>query len=77
MMKERGFRTHLLAILCLVLPLVAGCDEKKQAAAPQANPVTSSLLRSSPEMQKRYRGADGSHDSAGQSRKCSKHNELR
>src|SRR5438128_12345634 len=39
MMKERGFRTHLLVILCLVLPLVAACDEKKQAAAPPPNPA--------------------------------------
>jgi membrane fusion protein, multidrug efflux system len=39
MVKQRGLRMHLLAILCLMLPLVAGCDEKKEAAAPPANPA--------------------------------------
>src|SRR5438045_854166 len=39
MVKQRDFRMRLLAILCLVLPLLAGCDEKKQAAAPAANPA--------------------------------------
>ena len=38
MLRELGFRMRLLAALCLVLPLLAGCDEKKQAAAP-ANPA--------------------------------------
>jgi membrane fusion protein (multidrug efflux system) len=37
--KECGFRMRLLALLCLVPPLLAGCDEKKQAAAPPANPA--------------------------------------
>ena len=39
MVKECGFRMRLLPVLCLVLPLLAGCDEKKQAAAPQAPAV--------------------------------------
>ncbi len=39
MVKQRDFRMRLLAILCLVLPLLAACDEKKQAAAPPANPA--------------------------------------
>src|SRR3954451_3856409 len=39
MVKQRGLRMHLLAILCLVLPLVAGCDEKKETAAPPASPA--------------------------------------
>src|SRR5437762_9622460 len=39
MVKQRDFRMRLLAILCLVLPVLAGCDEKKQAAAPAANPA--------------------------------------
>ena len=38
MLRELGFRLRLLSALCLVLPLLAGCDEKKQAAAP-ANPA--------------------------------------
>jgi membrane fusion protein (multidrug efflux system) len=38
-MAERGFLMRVLASLCLVLPLLAGCDEKKQAAAPAANPA--------------------------------------
>src|ERR1700704_541290 len=39
MAKERGSRMHLLAVLCLVLPVLAGCDEKKEAAAPAASPA--------------------------------------
>src|SRR5438552_12373984 len=39
MVKEGGFGMRLLAAVCLVLPLIAGCDEKKQAAAPQAKPA--------------------------------------
>ena len=37
--KECGLRMRLLPVLCLVLPLLAGCDEKKQAAAPPAPAV--------------------------------------
>jgi membrane fusion protein (multidrug efflux system) len=36
--KQHDFRMRLMAV-CLVLPLLAGCDEKKQAAAPPANPA--------------------------------------
>jgi membrane fusion protein (multidrug efflux system) len=39
MAKERDFRMRLIMAVCLVLPLLAGCDEKKQAAAPPANPA--------------------------------------
>jgi membrane fusion protein (multidrug efflux system) len=39
MAKEHDFRMRLMMAVCLVLPLLAGCDEKKQAAAPQANPA--------------------------------------
>jgi len=39
MSKEVGARTSILWLLCLVLPLLAGCDEKKQAAAPPASPA--------------------------------------
>src|SRR3954469_82136 len=39
MVKEAGLGMRFLAAVCLVLPLVAGCDEKKEAAAPQANPA--------------------------------------
>jgi membrane fusion protein (multidrug efflux system) len=38
-MAERGFLMRLLPVVCLVLPLLAGCDEKKQAAAPAASPA--------------------------------------
>jgi membrane fusion protein (multidrug efflux system) len=34
MLREVGFRMRLLAAVCLLLPLLVGCDEKKQAAAP-------------------------------------------
>ena len=37
MAKE--LRMRLLAAVCLVLPLLASCDEKKQAAAPPASPA--------------------------------------
>src|SRR5215218_7906418 len=39
MLKELGFRMRLLAAVCLLLPLLAGCDERKQAAAPSAKPA--------------------------------------
>jgi membrane fusion protein (multidrug efflux system) len=39
MAKEHDFRMRLMMAVCLVLPLLAGCDEKKQAAAPPANPA--------------------------------------
>ena len=39
MANGRDFRMRLLMAVCLVLPLLAGCDEKKQAAAPPANPA--------------------------------------
>ena len=39
MAKQHDFRMRLMMAVCLVLPLLAGCDEKKQAAAPQANPA--------------------------------------
>jgi len=39
MAKEHDFRMRLMMAVCLVVPLLAGCDEKKQAAAPQANPA--------------------------------------
>src|SRR5436853_5692714 len=38
-MKELGFGMHFPLAICLVLPVLAGCDEKKQAAAPAANPA--------------------------------------
>ena len=38
-MKELSFRMRLLLAICLVLPLLVGCDEKKEAAAPVANPA--------------------------------------
>jgi membrane fusion protein (multidrug efflux system) len=37
--KDRGFRIYLLSAICIVLPLLVGCDEKKQAAAPPASPA--------------------------------------
>ena len=39
MANGRDFRMRLIMAVCLVLPLLAGCDEKKQAAAPPANPA--------------------------------------
>ena len=39
MIRKLGFRMRLLAAVCLLLPLLAGCDEKKQAAAPPAKPA--------------------------------------
>ena len=36
MAKEHDFRMRLLMAVCLLFPLLAGCDEKKQAAAPPA-----------------------------------------
>ena len=38
-MKERGFWMRLLPAVCLLLPLLAGCDERKPAAAPAAKPA--------------------------------------
>jgi membrane fusion protein (multidrug efflux system) len=34
-----GFRLNLLAAFCLALPLLASCDDKKQAAAPPPQPA--------------------------------------
>jgi membrane fusion protein (multidrug efflux system) len=39
MSKERGVHMRLLPTMCAVLLLLVGCDEKKQAAAPPANPA--------------------------------------
>src|SRR6202047_1875635 len=39
MANGRDFRMRLLMGVRLVLALLAGCDEKKQAAAPPANPA--------------------------------------
>src|SRR3954464_2588630 len=39
MTGKLGFRMHLLALAAMALPLLAGCDEKKQAAAPPAKPA--------------------------------------
>src|SRR4051812_32402363 len=39
MTRKLGFRMRLLAAVCLLLPLLPGCDEKKQAAAPPAKPA--------------------------------------
>src|SRR6266849_4806968 len=39
MKRELGSRLRLLAAICLVLPLLAGCEERKQAAAPPAIPA--------------------------------------
>lgn len=39
MAEELGFRMRFVLAICLVLPLLAGCDEKKQAAAPPASPA--------------------------------------
>jgi membrane fusion protein, multidrug efflux system len=39
MANGRDFRVRLLMAVCLVLPLLAGCDEKKQTAAPPTNPA--------------------------------------
>src|SRR6202790_3819589 len=38
-MKVAGSRIILLSAICLVLPLLAGCDEKKEAAAPPPRPA--------------------------------------
>ena len=38
-MKKLGFRMRFPLAICLVLPLLVGCDEKKEAAAPAANPA--------------------------------------
>src|SRR5712691_2926945 len=38
-MTGAGSRIRVLSALCLVLPLLAGCDEKKEAAAPPAKPA--------------------------------------
>src|SRR5260370_34471196 len=39
MPRHLGFRVRLLSAVFLVLPLLAGCDEQKQAAAPPAKPA--------------------------------------
>src|SRR6266851_5312564 len=39
MTRKLGSRVHFLAAICLVLPLLAGCEERKQAAAPPAKPA--------------------------------------
>ncbi|HEX3535510.1 MAG TPA: biotin/lipoyl-binding protein, partial [Stellaceae bacterium] len=39
MIKGLCFSSRLIAALCLCLPLLAGCDKPKQAAAPPANPA--------------------------------------
>src|SRR5712691_4985929 len=38
-MTGAGSRVHFLAAICLVLPLLAGCEERKPAAAPPATPA--------------------------------------
>src|SRR6266851_2335859 len=38
-MKGAGSRIRLLSAICLVLPLLAGCEERKQAAAPPPKPA--------------------------------------
>src|SRR5882724_1723053 len=38
MTRKLGFRLRLTAV-CLALPLLAGCEERKQAAAPPATPA--------------------------------------
>src|SRR5438477_7365466 len=38
-MKKLGFRMRFPLAICLVLPLLVGCDEKKEAGAPAANPA--------------------------------------
>ena len=39
MTKARRRWRHLLPVICLTLLLLAGCDEKKQSAAPPASPA--------------------------------------
>ena len=39
MTRKLGSRVHFLAAICLVLPLLAGCEERKPAAAPPATPA--------------------------------------
>jgi membrane fusion protein (multidrug efflux system) len=39
MSQELRFRLRPLLALCLALPLLTGCDEKKEAAAPPASPA--------------------------------------
>ena len=39
MTRKLGFRMRLLMAVFLLLPLLPGCDEKKQAAAPPAKPA--------------------------------------
>jgi membrane fusion protein, multidrug efflux system len=39
MNREAGVGTRLLVVACMLLPLLAGCDGKKQAAAPPPKPA--------------------------------------
>jgi len=39
MSQQPGFRLRPLLAVCLALPLLTGCDEKKEAAAPPASPA--------------------------------------
>jgi membrane fusion protein, multidrug efflux system len=39
MTREIGSRVRFLAAICLVVPLLAGCEERKPAAAPPATPA--------------------------------------
>src|SRR5712671_4622003 len=39
MTRKLACRTHVLAAICLVLPLLGGCEERKPAAAPPATPA--------------------------------------
>ena len=39
MTRKLACSTHVLAAICLVLPLLGGCEERKPAAAPPATPA--------------------------------------
>jgi len=45
MTREFAFRVHILAAICLVLPLLAGCEERKQAAATPAVGVRPAAMK--------------------------------